>query len=107
MAPTMFKYILLVGLALAATFVVEAKLDIVFATEKSMKGDRYPVCYTSECDSFPKNVQSLRFANYDFPDHKDFSIPSAMRLLQLLPCEIPLKSVAHVSVGVIPRQGDS
>ncbi|KAG0278799.1 hypothetical protein BGZ95_003087 [Linnemannia exigua] len=76
----MFKSILLVGLALAAALVVEAKPDIVFATEKNMKGDTYrceeldyQVCYNS--DSYPYHlVKSLKFTNYDFPDHKDFSV---------------------------------
>ncbi|KAK3843351.1 MAG: hypothetical protein J3R72DRAFT_522766 [Linnemannia gamsii] len=88
-SPTMFKSILLVGLALAASFVVEAKPDIVFATGKNMQGDTYrceeldyQVCYSSSQHSggqfpdnvLPINVQSLKFTNYDFPDHKDFSI---------------------------------
>ncbi|KAG0278798.1 hypothetical protein BGZ95_003086 [Linnemannia exigua] len=74
----MFKSILLVGLALAASLVVEAKPDLVFATGLNMKGDKtrcedldYQVCYAF---SHPVNLQSLRFTNYDFPDHKDFSI---------------------------------
>ncbi|KAK3843350.1 MAG: hypothetical protein J3R72DRAFT_109032 [Linnemannia gamsii] len=75
----MFKSILIVGVALAAALVVEAKPDIVFATKENMKGDRYrceeldyQVCYTA--GSYPVSVQSLQFTNYDFPDHKDFSI---------------------------------
>ncbi|KAG0272399.1 hypothetical protein BGZ95_011864 [Linnemannia exigua] len=75
----MFASILLVSLALAASLVVEAKPDIVFYTERYSKGTRYrceeldyQTCYTA--GSFPQGVQSLDFTNYDFPDHKDFSI---------------------------------
>ncbi|KAK3843348.1 MAG: hypothetical protein J3R72DRAFT_420269 [Linnemannia gamsii] len=78
----MFKSILLVGLALAASLVVEAKPDIVFSTEKNQQGDHYrceeldyQVCYSSTSGhSLPINIKSLKFTNYDFPDHKDFSI---------------------------------
>ncbi|KAK3810636.1 MAG: hypothetical protein J3R72DRAFT_463649 [Linnemannia gamsii] len=75
----MFKSILLVGIALAASLVVEAKPDIVFSTQRFYKGDQYrceelnyQTCYTG--GSFPQGVHSLDFNNYDFPDHKDFSI---------------------------------
>ncbi|KAK3843349.1 MAG: hypothetical protein J3R72DRAFT_109030 [Linnemannia gamsii] len=77
----MFKSIFLVGLALAASLVVEAKPDIVFSTEKNQQGDHYrceeleyQTCYTYGPGSFPSNIQSLKFTNYDFPDQKDFSI---------------------------------
>ncbi|KAF9904262.1 hypothetical protein EC991_002865 [Linnemannia zychae] len=75
----MHKSILLVGLAIAATLVVEAKPDVVFATEKNMKGQKYrceeleyQTCYTAS--SYDGYSQSLKFTNYDFPDSKDFSI---------------------------------
>ncbi|KAG0278797.1 hypothetical protein BGZ95_003085 [Linnemannia exigua] len=75
----MFKSILLVGLALAASLVVKAKPDIVFATGNYMQGYYYrceeldyQVCYT--WGSLLFNVKSFTFTNYDFPDHKDFSI---------------------------------
>ncbi|KAK3810635.1 MAG: hypothetical protein J3R72DRAFT_428153 [Linnemannia gamsii] len=74
----MFKSIVLVGLALAAALVVEAKPDLVLFNEKNTKGTQYrceeldyQVCYSG---SFPGDAKSLKFTNYDFPQNKDFSI---------------------------------
>ncbi|KAK3841661.1 MAG: hypothetical protein J3R72DRAFT_475335 [Linnemannia gamsii] len=75
----MFKSILLVGIALAASLVVEAKPDLVFSTGTVQQGDQYrceeldyQVCYSF--GNTPPSLKSLAFTNYDFPKHKDFSI---------------------------------
>ncbi|KAF9905588.1 hypothetical protein EC991_001549 [Linnemannia zychae] len=75
----MFKTLILVSVALAASLVAEAKPDLVFATQNSQNGDHYrceeldyQVCYSF--GTIPPVLKSLKFTNYDFPDHKDFSI---------------------------------